>query len=87
MEQDFKVKGSYLDYLTQLETNKQKGITLDIATVKTATDSSISAYTKVDMAEKLKQAEMNAELAKAKSAEVLGKLDEFKKQLGQYLPQ
>jgi|GEM_PF-3161617 len=82
-----KVKGSYIDYLTQLETNKQKGVALDVATVKTATDTDISTHTKVEMTERLKQAEASAALAKAKSAEVLGKLDEFKKQLGQYLPQ
>jgi len=79
-----KVKGTYLTYLGQVEANKQGEIALNLATTKTQNDNQISQHTRVEMSEKLRQAEINAEIAKAKTAEALGKLNEFKKQLGQY---
>lgn len=79
-----KVKGDYLDYQGELETNQQKGISLGVAQHKTVTDRTAAAYDTTSMDEKLKQSEIEAQLNQAKTAEKQNKLDEFRKSLGQY---
>lgn len=81
-----RVKGNYLDYLTQLEVTQQKGVNFDVAQTKTFTDRNIAVHTKTDLSEKLKQAEIKAQESTAKTLEAQGKLNAFKQQLGEYLP-
>lgn len=80
-----KVKGDYLDYQGQLETNEQKGISLGVSQHKTTTDRSGATHKTADMDEKLKQSELAAELARANTQDKQNKLDEFRKSLGQYV--
>lgn len=79
-----KVKGDYLDYQGQLETNEQKGISLGVSQHKTTTDRTAATYDTTSMDEKLKQSEIEAQLNQAKTADKQNKLDEFRKSLGQY---
>jgi hypothetical protein len=79
-----KVKGDYLDYQGQLETNEQKGISLGVAQHKTSTDRTTATHTTVSIDEKLKQAEIAAKLARATTEDKQSKLDEYRKSLGQY---
>ncbi len=79
-----RVAGDYLDYQGQLETNEQKGISLGIAQHKTTTDRTAATHKKDDMDEKLKQAEIAANLARSTTQDKQNKLDEFRKSLGQY---
>jgi hypothetical protein len=80
-----KVRGDYLDYQGQLETNQQKGISLSVSQHKTTTDRTAAVHTTASMDEKLKQAEIAAELARATTQDKQNKLDEFKRSLGQYV--
>ena len=79
-----KVKGDYLDYQGQLETNEQKGISLGVSQHKTVTSRTAATYDTTSMDEKLKQSEIEAQLNQAKTADKQNKLDEFRKSLGQY---
>jgi hypothetical protein len=79
-----KVKGDYLDYQGQLETNEQKGISLGVSQHKTTTDRTAAVHTTASLDEKLKQAEIAAELARASTQDKQNKLDEYRKTLGQY---
>src|SRR4028119_474049 len=79
-----RVKGDFLDYQNQLQTNDQKGITLDVSRHKTTTERTVAVYTTASMDEKLKQAETAAELARAQTRDKQNKLDEFRKSLGEY---
>lgn len=80
-----KVKGDYLDYQGQLETNEQKGISLGVSQHKTVTDRTAATHDTISMDEKLKQSELEAQLNQAKTADKQNKLDEFRKSLGQYV--
>lgn len=80
-----KVKGNYIDYLNQLQTNEQKGIVLDISTHKTVTDRAISINTKSEMDEKLKQSGIAAEKAREETQKKQSELDSFRQQLGQLI--
>lgn len=79
-----KVKGDYLDYQGQLETNEQKGISLGVAQHKTVTDRTAATYDVTTMDEKLKQSEIAAQYAQENTRDKQNKLDEFRKSLGQY---
>jgi hypothetical protein len=79
-----KVIGDFLDYQGQLETNEQKGISLGVAQHKTASDRTTATHTTASIDEKLKQAEIAAQLARATTEHKQSKLDEFRKSLGQY---
>ena len=79
-----KVKGDFLDYQGQLETNEQKGISLGVSQHKTVTDRTAAVHTTASLDEKLKQAEIAAELARASTQDKQNKLDEYRKSLGQY---
>jgi len=79
-----RVKGDYLDYQGQLQTNEQKGISLGVAQHKTATDRTAATHDTATMDEKLKQSELAAQLARATTQDKQNKLDEFRKSLGQY---
>jgi hypothetical protein len=79
-----KVRGDFLDYKAQLETNQQKGIVLDVSQHKTVTDRTAATHKTADMDEKLLQAEIAAQLARANTQDKQNKLDEFKKSLGEY---
>ncbi len=80
-----RVKGDFLDYQGQLQTNEQKGISLSVSQHKTTTDRTAAVHTTASMDEKLRQAEIAAELARANTQDKQKKLDEFKKSLGQYV--
>jgi hypothetical protein len=80
-----KVRGNFLDYLNQKEVTNQKQVTLDVSQVKTVTDTNIAVYSKDELAQKLKQAELKAEELRLKTIETEGKLTSFKQQLGDYL--
>jgi len=80
-----KVRGNYIDYLSQKEVTEQKSVTLDINQNKTIADTNIAVFTKDELAQKLKQAELKAEETRLKTIEVEGKLTSFKQQLGDYL--
>jgi transcription initiation factor IIF auxiliary subunit len=79
-----RVKGDYLDYQGQLETNEQKGISLGVSQHKTTSDRTAATYDTTSMDEKLKQSELEARLNQAKTADKQNKLDEFRKSLGEY---
>jgi hypothetical protein len=79
-----RVKGDFIDYQGQLQTNEQKGIALSVSQHKTTTDSTAATHKTADMDEKLKQAEIAAELARATTQDKQNKLDEFRKSLGEY---
>ena len=79
-----KVRGDFLDYKAQVETNEQKRIVLDVSQHKTTTDRSGATHTTAAMDEKLKQAEIAANLARANTVDKQNKLDEFRKSLGEY---
>jgi hypothetical protein len=79
-----KVKGDFLDYQGQLETNEQKGISLGVSQHKTVTDRTAATFDTATMDEKLKQSELAAELARANTRDKQNKLDEFRKSLGEY---
>ena len=76
-----KVKGDFLDYLNQGETNKQKNIAYSVATHKTSTDGQKAVFDTQTMDEKLEQSRIAADLAKAQTQEKLSGLNEFQKQL------
>ncbi len=76
-----KVKGDFLDYLNQGETNKQKNVALGVSQHKTTTDTQKAIYDVQSMDEKLEQSRIAAELAKAQTTEKLSGLQEFQKQL------
>jgi hypothetical protein len=79
-----RVKGDFLDYQNQLQTNEQKGIALDVSQYKTTSDRAKSVYDKEGLDERLEQARISAELARATTQDKQSKLDEFKKSLGEY---
>jgi hypothetical protein len=79
-----RVKGDYLDYQNQLQTNEQKGITLDVSQHKTTSDRAKSVHDKVGLDERLEQARIAADLARATTQDKQSKLDEFRKSLGEY---
>jgi hypothetical protein len=76
-----RVKGDFLDYLNQGESNKQKNIALNVSTHKTATDSQKAVYDVQSLDEKLEQARLAADLATAQTQKQLSGLTEFQKQL------
>ncbi|HYX18980.1 MAG TPA: hypothetical protein VE944_32440 [Nostoc sp.] len=80
-----KVKGNYLDYLSQKEVTSQKSVTLDVSQVKTIADTNISVYSKDELNQKLLQAQIKAEELRLKTVESQGNLASFKAQLGDYL--
>ena len=79
-----RVKGDFMDYQGQLQTNEQKGIALDVSQHKTTTDRAKAIHDKSSLDEKLLQAEVAAELARAQTRDKQNKLDEFRKSLGEY---
>jgi hypothetical protein len=79
-----RVKGDFIDYQGQLQTNEQKSISLSVSQHKTTTDRTAATHKTADMDEKLKQAEIAAELARATTQDKQNKLDEFRKSLGEY---
>jgi hypothetical protein len=79
-----RVKGDFIDYQGQLQTNEQKGIALGVSQHKTVTDRTAATHKTADMDEKLKQAEIAAELARATTQDKQNKLHEFRKSLGEY---
>jgi hypothetical protein len=76
-----RVKGDFLDYLNQGESNKQKNIALNVATHKTATDSQKAVYDVQTLDEKLEHARIAADMATAQTQKHLSGLTEFQKQL------
>ncbi|MBD2255607.1 hypothetical protein [Nostoc parmelioides] len=80
-----KVRGNYLDYLSQKEVTSQKSVTLDVNQIKTVTDTNIAVYSKDELAQKLKQSQLKAEELRLKTIEIEGKMTSFKAQLGDYL--
>jgi len=79
-----RVKGDFLDYQNQLQTNEQKGVALDVSQHKTTSDRAKSVHDKVGLDERLEQARIAADLARATTQDKQNKLDEFRKSLGEY---
>jgi hypothetical protein len=79
-----KVRGDYSDYQSQLQTNEQKEIAFDVTQHKTTTDRTAATHDTATIDEKLKQAEIVANLARATTQDKQNKLDEFRKSLGEY---
>jgi hypothetical protein len=80
-----RVKGDFMDYQGQLQTNEQKGIAARRCPAQDrTTDRTAATHKTADMDEKLKQAEIAAELARATTQDKQNKLDEFRKSLGEY---
>jgi hypothetical protein len=78
-----KVRGDYTDYLNQVQINQQKDVALDVNTHKTIVETDKAVHSKANLDEQLKQAEKDADLARAKTREKQNKLDEFIKELGE----
>jgi hypothetical protein len=76
-----RVKGDFLDYLNQGETNKQKNIALSVSQHKTTTDTQKATYDIQSMDEKLEQSRIAADMATLQTQEKLSGLNEFQKQL------
>jgi hypothetical protein len=76
-----KVKGDFLDYLNQGETNKQKNIVLGVSYHKTTTDTQKAIYDVQSMDEKLEQSRLASQMATLQTQEKLSGLNEFQKQL------
>ena len=76
-----RVKGDYIDYLTQLETTTQKESGLSLAQKRTqfVLDSAVESESEMD--EKFEIARLGAELARLQRQDKQSKLDEFRKQL------
>jgi hypothetical protein len=79
-----RVKGDFLDYQSHIQFNEQKGISLGVSQHKTVTDRTAATYNTESIDEKLKQAEIAAQLARATTEDKQTKLNEFRKSLGQY---
>jgi len=77
-----KVKGDFLDYQTQLETNQQKQINLGLAQTKTTNEGAKAALSEQEMNEKLTQSEISLEFAQSQTQEKQGQLNELRKRLG-----
>lgn len=80
-----KVRGDYLDYLSQKEITTQKSVTLDVNQIKTVADTNTAIYSKDELEQKLLQAQIKAEELRLKTVESQGNLASFKAQLGDYL--
>jgi len=76
------VRGDYYDYLSQVESSDQKSIALSNNTYKTDTDRDIAVHTQSELDEKLNQAEIAADMARAKTEEKQSSLNQFRSQLG-----
>jgi hypothetical protein len=76
-----KVKGDFLDYLNQGETNKQKNVALGVSHHKTSTDTQKAVFDVQLMDEKLEQSRLAAEMSALQTQEKLSGLSEFQKQL------
>ena len=76
-----RVKGDYIDYLTQLETTTQKESGLSLAQKRTQFVLDSAVESESEMAEKLEIARLGAELARLQRQDKQSKLDEFRKQL------
>ncbi len=78
-----RVKGDYLDYLSQTETTAQKNVTYAVAQHKTISDTNKAVHDKSSLDERLNQASIAADSARATTRDKQSKLDEFKKSLGE----
>jgi hypothetical protein len=76
------VEGDYYDYLSQVETTDQKSISLSTNIHRTDIERDVSIHTQSELDEKLSQAEIAADLARAKTQEKQSSLNQFKSQLG-----
>ncbi|HEY9652290.1 MAG TPA: hypothetical protein V6C95_16645 [Coleofasciculaceae cyanobacterium] len=81
-----KTKGLYLDYQNQLEVNTQKEVNLEVSQHKTVNERSKAVHSKTESDQKLKQAEIAANLATETTQQKQNQLTEFQKQLGQFVP-
>jgi hypothetical protein len=76
------VEGDYYDYLSQVETTDQKSISLSTNIHRTDIERDVSVHTQSELDEKLSQAELAADMARAKTQEKQSSLNQFKSQLG-----
>jgi hypothetical protein len=77
------VKGDYLDWKNQLQVTEQKSIALGVSEHKTSNDRSRAVHDNATADEKLKQAEIGADLAREQTRQKQNQLDEFRNQLGE----
>ncbi len=76
------VEGDYYDYLSQVETTDQKSISLSTNIHRTDVERDVSVHTQGELDEKLNQAKIAADLARAKTQEKQSSLNQFRSQLG-----
>jgi hypothetical protein len=79
-----RVKGDYLDYLSVTETTAQKNVAYSVAQYKTTSDTNKAVHDKSSLDERLNQASIAADSARATTRDKQSKLDEFKKSLGEF---
>lgn len=77
-----KLEGSLLDYQATRENVAQKQLSLGSAIATTQHQSELTNFTKKDLEEKLKQAQIKSEGEQVKTQQALNNLKELKSQLG-----
>jgi hypothetical protein len=78
-----KVKGDYVDYLSQTEATTQKNVAYGVAQYKTTSDTNKAVHDKSSLDERLNQASTAADMARATTRDKQNKLAEFQKSLGE----
>ncbi len=79
-----KAKGAYLGYQAQTQVTQQQGMNYQAESHRTLRESEALPHLKTQLDEALKQQEAKANMAKAKTSEMLDKLTQFQKAIGQY---
>lgn len=74
-------KGDYLDWQSALETTKQKQTGLEVSRHQTTQGDLAAVELKAELDERLEQAKLRAETARAKTQQALAQLDELKASL------
>lgn len=74
-------KGDYLDWQSAIETTNQKQTGLDVSRHQTSQGNLAAVELKAELDERLEQAKLRAETARAKTQQALAQLDELKASL------
>lgn len=77
-----KLEGALIDYQVARENVSQKQLSLGVAIASTQHQSELTNFTKKDLEEKLKQAQIKSESEQVKTHQALNNLKELKSQLG-----
>ena len=79
-----KAKGAYLGYQAQTQVTQQQGMNYQAESYRTVRESEALPHLKTQLDETLKQQQLKAQMAQAKTSEMLDKLTAFQKAIGQY---